>query len=220
MLLAAVCIFARSDVKCAMNHSRLHLPEHRTKMLRAGTIAAGLFPCISIAAAVTLLLTSCSEKSDSARNAKPAAAEQYVLGTPLNFGTTGNARPYQVSGWSAPEPGHTWTDNSVATLRFDVKSSGTSLILRMRMSALTKAPELPSQPVEVKVNGVHVADWEVAAESDYSTPIPAETAGKDNPMTIQFTIPKATSPTKLGMGQDDRTLGLNVAQLTLSAASQ
>ena len=198
-----------------MHHIRFHRLAHRPKVRQLVTRATRLALTISVAAA-TYFLMGCSDKGDSGGSSAPAA--EYVLGTPVRFGTDGNSRGYQVAGWSSPEPGHTWTDGSAAVLRFNLKTKDGALLLRVRMSGLTKAPDLPFQPVEVKVNGVHVTDWQVAGESDYSATIPAEAAKKEEVMTVQFTIPKATSPSALGTGADDRTLGLNVALLTISAA--
>jgi hypothetical protein len=197
-----------------MQHIRFHRREHRPKVDQLVTRAARLGLTISVAAA-TYFLMGCSDKGDS--GGKLPAAE-YVLGTPVRFGTDGNASGYQVAGWSSPESGHTWTDGSTAVLRFNLKAKDGILLLRVRMSGLTKAPDLPFQPVELKVNGVHVTDWQVAGESDYSATIPAEAAKKEEVMTVQFTIPKATSPSALGTGADDRTLGLNVALLTINPA--
>jgi hypothetical protein len=209
--------FAVHGVNAVMYHIDFEWREHQAKVGQLVRRATRLGLTVSVAAA-TYLLIGCSDKGDPGGSSAPVA--EYALGTPVRFGADGNARGYQAAGWSSPEPDHTWTDGSTAVLRFKLKATDVPLRLRVRMSGLTKAPELPFQPVEVKVNGVHVTDWQVAGESDYSATIPAEAIKKEEVMAVQFSIPKATSPSALGTGADDRTLGLNVALLTISAAPQ
>jgi len=85
----------------------------------------------------------------------------------------------------------------------------------MKLTGLTKDPELPYQPVEVYVNDQKVADWQVANEEEFSAPIPQEMTRRGGLLRITLKIPKATSPKALGMSADPRILGVACFDLQL-----
>ncbi len=182
--------------------------------------------CLVVILSVALSGVQAQEKSAAAPSPSSpnvgkasAQAAKYELGTKVSFGTGGNSAAYKGAGWSSEETGHTWTDKPAATLEMKVPKADTSLELTMRMSALVKPPALPFQPVVVTVNGIKVADWEVNSEQDYRATIPKTALDATGGLHIQLSIPKAASPTSLGLGQDDRVLGLNVSELQISAVA-
>jgi len=150
----------------------------------------------------------------------PPTGNRYQFGTLLSFGIGGTAAPFKVSGWSGDEQGHTWTDKSVAVLSFEIDPTNEPLLLRMTLSGLTKEPALPFQPVEVAVNGSKVADWQVSTVSQFSAVIPMDVQRPKGLLTIEFRIPKATSPASLGMSNDERMLGISVSDLKIDKGSR
>ena len=85
----------------------------------------------------------------------------------------------------------------------------------MVIAALTKPPELPWQPVEVHANGQKIADWEVGDTAEFDAAIPGTITRFGGTLTIEFRVPKATSPKALGVNQDSRVLGICVRSLEL-----
>jgi hypothetical protein len=181
----------------------------------------------SVIAVFLLLGCSDSKNEPEAQNTAaptPAGSDAsigapYKLGTKLVFGSGGNGEAYRGAGWSAAEPGHTWSDKPSATLTFQLEPAKDALTLRMRLTGMVKAPELPYQPVEVEANGRLIASWQVGAESDFTAVIPAELVKAGGTLRIQLKIPKSTSPKKLGLGSDDRFLGVSLSELEINTVS-
>jgi hypothetical protein len=89
----------------------------------------------------------------------------------------------------------------------------------MKLTGLVKAPELPYQLVDVQANGTRVASWQVGADSEFTAAIPAELVKKGGTLRIELRIPQSTSPKKLGLGSDDRFLGVSLSELEINSAS-
>ena len=165
--------------------------------------------------AVLAAVAACGESGrTSAGEGKP-----YTLGTKARFGTGGDGVAFLTSGWSSPEAGHTWSDKDSAMLTLRVEPTSEPLVLRMQLSGLKKAPELPSQPVEVLANGTKIANWEVADEAEHTAQIPPEVV-RAEPLRLEFKIPKATTPKQLGLGNDERVLGISLHALQIDKATQ
>jgi hypothetical protein len=140
----------------------------------------------------------------------------YRFGTLLTFGTGGNGDAYEAEGWSTPEVGHTWSDHPQANLSFQIQPSNQPLQLRMKLTGLVKAPTLPFQPVEVLANDTKIAEWNVGPEgTDYATIIPGDLVRGGRTLKIALKIPKATSPKLLGIGDDNRLVGVAISELQI-----
>lgn len=152
----------------------------------------------------------------------PTAADQtarlpeVLYGTKIVFAQGGNSEPYKNSGWSKTEEKFTWSEGTSATLRIPVSATPDTVSLKMRLAALTKAPELPFQPVEIQVNDQKIAEWQVADTSEFVAALPRELTKAGGILTIVIKTPKATSPKALGLGADPRILGICCLDLELS----
>jgi hypothetical protein len=211
-----------------------HRNGSRTSNVCSLTAAKACFYLPSITGAlfltISIVLAGCGEKTTqtaapqseslaSSPTLEPTSrAAQYAVGTKLQFGTGGDGEAFKGPGWSTPELGHTWSDKASATLLFRMEPSASPLTLRMRMNGFIKAPELPFQPVDVDANGTRIASWQVAEDSNYTAIIPAELVKTGGILRIDLKIPKATSPKKLGIGTDDRSLGVSLVELELEAS--
>ena len=87
-------------------------------------------------------------------------------------------------------------------------------MLKATMSGFTKAPELPSQAVEVFINGQQTTHWEIAVKGLVQLLIPVA-AVRDGNLQLEFRLPKATSPASLGISADQRQLALRFYDLEL-----
>jgi hypothetical protein len=152
---------------------------------------------------IGMLLAACSEKS--------------VVGRPIQFGQGGGSEAYRTSGWSHTEQKFTWTEGNSAKLSLPIGKQSGSLNLNVAMAAFTHPPKLPSQPVEVFVNGQKLAEWQVNSNpAGYSVAIPADTIKAGGTLEIEFRTPKAASPKSVGMSEDPRVLGVCVVSLELA----
>ena len=188
--------------------------------LHYASLGFAILPILLFGFALAGCDTSDNAKSDVAAQAPTATPvsstddRTYSYGTKIDFNVGGNAARYKVSGWSAPESEGTWTEGETATLSFAAPPSGGAIIFRATMSGFTKLPELPSQPVDVLVNGAPVTHWEVAAKGLVQMQIPANLV-QGGKMVLEFKLPKAVSPASLGTSVDQRRLGLRFYDLEL-----
>jgi hypothetical protein len=141
----------------------------------------------------------------------------YAYGTPVTFGIDHPGDRYKLRGWHDADGTFTWTGKGPAVLGLRVPPATRPLKLELRLAALTKGPRLPVQPVEVRVNGQKVADWQVGEDLQmFSATVPPELANKDGGlMKIEFIAPKAASPNVLGINADLRSLGIQLHELNL-----
>ena len=155
-------------------------------------------------------------------NRSPTAAErssepaEVPYGTRIVFGQGGNSEPYKVSGWSKTEEKFTWSEGTSAQLRIPVPMTEDAVSLKMRIAALIKPPDLPFQPVEIRVNGEKIADWQVGDTAEFVVAIPHDLTKLGGVLTIDIKTPKATSPKALGLNADPRILGVCCLDLEIS----
>ncbi|MBA2432130.1 MAG: hypothetical protein H0V56_08450 [Chthoniobacterales bacterium] len=134
------------------------------------------------------------------------------------FGADGDSQRFRRSGWSRTEPQFTWTEGGSAQLKFVLPQSTGPVGLRMRLSAFFKEPELPIQPIWVMANNTKVAEWHVAAAEDFKAIIPAQLLPPDGTLQVKLLLSRATSPKALGLGNDERLLGVRCWELEFTRA--
>ena len=162
-------------------------------------------------------LSDVASPSPSPASATDTATDRsYHYGTKINFGASGNAAPYKVSGWNSPEPESTWTAGQAAKLAFKIPPASNAVTFKAVVSGFVKPPELPSQPVTVVINGQEVAHWEIAAKGVAQMDIPAQFT-QNGKLELEFRLPKAASPASLGVSIDERVLGMCFYELELTA---
>jgi hypothetical protein len=137
-------------------------------------------------------------------------------GTSIVFGQGGNSEPYKVSGWSKTEEKFTWSEGTSAQLKIPVSATQDAVSLKMRMAALVKPPDQPTQPVEIWINDQKIAEWQVGDTAEFVAAIPHDLTKGGGVLTIVIKTPKATSPKALGLSADPRVLGICCLDLELS----
>lgn len=162
-----------------------------------------------------LIFTACSERKSEVTESG-TQKEKYVLGTKVQFGIGGNSDAFRSSGWSRPEQDFTWSDGTSAVLTLVIDPSPAPLLFRATIQGLTKEPELPFQPVLVYVNQTQVAEWQVGPRAENSATIPLDLVKSGGTLRIEFKLPKAISPSKLGLSDDPRTLALAMCELQIT----
>jgi len=139
----------------------------------------------------------------------------YEMGAAIDFTDKGNSLLYRDKGWSSPEAWGTWTDGSRATL--DIRFSGMPkgpVRMYVEKAQTLIHPLHPEMPVEVGVNGSHLASWifDSAGISTHQVEIPPGKL-RDGKCGITFDIPNPASPAKLGLSDDVRRLGIGIARI-------
>ena len=169
-------------------------------------------------------IAACDDAAVDSPASSPAAAQSpatqasgdisYSYNTKISFVQGGGAARYQVSGWSHAEPEGTWTDGNSAKLAFAVPPSDKDVVLKATVSGFTKTPVLPTQPVDVFINGEQTTHWEIAAKGLVQLLIPAKSV-QDGKLELEFKLSKVTSPASLGVSGDQRKLGLRFYDLEI-----
>ena len=166
-----------------------------------------------VLAAVIGTLVGCQKAEN--QSASSSAETHYQPGVLIRF-TSGESERFRVTGWSDTEKDCTWTRGRSAKLKFSIAKTHGPLVLKIRLMALIKPPELPFQPVEIDVNGNKLAEWEVGGQpADYVTTIPSAIIGSGE-LEIELKTPKATTPQSLGMNVDRRLLGVCCVEMVIS----
>lgn len=159
----------------------------------------------SFATTIVMLLAGCGERS--------------VVGQQIQFGQGGGSEAYRKAGWSNTEQKFTWSEGNSARLSLPIGKESGALNLNVAMAAFTHPPELPSQPVEVFVNGQKLAEWQVDSNAaGYYVTIPPDTVKGAGTLEVEFRTPKAKSPKSFGGSEDFRVLGVCLASLELTKA--
>jgi hypothetical protein len=171
-----------------------------------GILGGGLFFLFThVSAQKTSPATS--QPTTPATASSPASAiSGNVVGQVIQF--TSDSERYRVSGWSKTEGNYAWTEGISARIALPIPADAGALTLKMTLRGLTQPPALPSQPVEVYVKDQKVADWQVSETAPFTAEIPAALTKGIKMLTVEFRIPKATSPKTLGMNADGRILGI------------
>lgn len=132
----------------------------------------------------------------------------YPLGTPIDAVDRAAGRLY---GWARPDPGGVWTDRAEAGLgiRLAVRPSG-ALELRARVTAFTHPEKLPRRDVDVLVDETPVARWTFtdARQTERRATIRPELVPPSGRIRIRFRVGDTRSPASLGVGPDDRPIGM------------
>ena len=143
----------------------------------------------------------------------------YAPESVLRFGEGGGSERFRREGWSETEKPFTWALGPRAKLKFKLPPGNRPLGLRMRLAGMNKPPEVPYQPVEVRVNGTTVAHWQVALRADFTAVIPLHVVRKKPHLAIELRFPAATSPKSLGLNADSRLLAVSCFELQISKAT-
>ncbi len=194
-----------------MTRTLLHLHSHDWINAPKNTPFLLLVSTLSLA----LGLFSACDRSDTVTESSSGTPE-LQFNSKMAFSKGGNADAYKVGGWSQTEEKFTWLEGTSARLRVQLPSAKETVTLKARLAALTKTPELPAQPVEVYINDTKIAEWQVAETSEFTVALPNEITKSGGVLTIEFKMPKATSPKTLGLSSDSRILGICFHDLEFS----
>ena len=133
--------------------------------------------------------------------------------TTIDF-TTRDAEKYLWYGWSMAEAESRWSNATHATLIFSLREI-TPLTLKLRMAAFLVPQKLEEQRVTVILNGRNLSTLSLRNSelADFSLSLPADSLREKN--ILDFQILGAVTPASLGVGEDQRQLGIRVATVAV-----
>ena len=139
----------------------------------------------------------------------------YSFGEKLRFGAGSRGRRFLGAGWSAPEPGHCWSDGPRATIALPLAHAPTGdVVLRMRCRGYRPSPAAPAQQVRVTLGGQPLATFEAGDMAWHELSVPRDHAAGGE-LVVGLEFPRAASPAALGISGDPRTLGITLDALVL-----
>jgi hypothetical protein len=166
---------------------------------------------------ITILLTGCSSKPESAPTATSGGSGAYKFGDTIDFSSP-IATPYLLGGWSGPENGWgDWTVGPESELLFDIPDIGSSdLALEAKMHPFVPAAR-PKFSTIVYANGDRIAKWDFNAGEDPAprTALIPRSALHGSSLRIKLENSDPRSPSETGGGADSRKLSLALMSVTL-----
>ena len=141
----------------------------------------------------------------------------YVAGQRIDFSSAGSGQRYVRSGWSVGESWGRWSLGKTALLRLRLSPlpPASSISLQLRLLAYVNDRH-PEQNVAVSVNGKQVRNLSFHAEQkggEAREETIAANVGADGEIALSLYTPDAASPRSLGLGDDDRVLGVGLVSL-------
>ena len=134
--------------------------------------------------------------------------------TGITFGANGNLREFSPVGFApSPDAVSTWTEAPVAELSFRLPPLRHDVHLSIEVFPYLADGLIPQQTCWVHFNGLFVHFCTVRSPLEMSFAISRDLL---NPRAnrLSFTLPNATSPYELHVGDDLRQLGLSFVKLT------
>jgi hypothetical protein len=133
------------------------------------------------------------------------------------FGVSGNFAKWARSGWSRPEPNHTWIDGYEAALEFGMAAPGADQVLAAKLLSVTSPMQ---QHLYAYLNGYLIGM--LVARSDglceCSFPVNHDFFEAANRNVLTFVCPHAVVPADEGLGADQRRLSFAFVELSLLPA--
>jgi hypothetical protein len=127
------------------------------------------------------------------------------------FGQCDLAATGLVSGWSAPEEAHVWSDGPEAVLQVLTEVPRSRVRLTFEGEPFL-APGVERQAMTLFVNGYRVGFWRLAEPRTYTLSVTLEpeqvlTRGETALLSCVWHLPGSARPADLGQGEDTRELG-------------
>ncbi|MDX2186807.1 MAG: hypothetical protein SFV32_07745 [Opitutaceae bacterium] len=143
------------------------------------------------------------------------APPSYRWNQRLSFGHGGQARLFFQKGWSFDEPGFVWTDGPSASLTLGIENPNADLCLQLRCRAFLPEGK-NTQLLKVRINGAIALVWSVGGgEACFEGRIFRHLLSELCTLSVAFEVERPISPMELGMGGDERKLGIAIYELAL-----
>jgi len=134
----------------------------------------------------------------------------------INFGVEGNCEESVAGGWSSPERGFRWMTGVESELRLDQRFVDGDYIIELDLIPFVRPPKLPTQRLNVSVNGIVVGESTLAQSGRFGYRIPAAALAGRHITSVVLTHPDAGRPSDFPPGEDSRLLSVAAARLRMS----
>jgi len=142
----------------------------------------------------------------------PGIEEVYATG----FGAGATGASFLTTGWSSPERAFTWSVGTESVIEIPpLPESGETLVIQLGLRPFVAPPALPSQRLEISVDGRTIGACDLRTQALVEFELPADPARAQAPITVMLGIPGATAPRPLTGAEDDRVLGICLDRLTI-----
>jgi Family of unknown function (DUF6311) len=165
------------------------------------------------------VLVACSQKLRGRSDLSTPAIPGLPVDKNLSTAANGEGLEALRSGWSAPEGWGLWTDGPVARMLLQPNAPPDAPVL-LTVRAHGLALQGQPQKVAVWVDGKYATMWQVlqGAERDYSVALPPR-ASSQTPISVELRVEDPVTPKQLGLGNDERRLGLGMYGFELKTDS-
>jgi hypothetical protein len=130
---------------------------------------------------------------------------QTSIGQTITFGAHGNARQFQLDGWSGPESDWTWTIGGSATILIPAPQAPHGYYLEIDATPALHWPTRPSQPVIISANDERIAVIDLRESCRFAVRFPSPAYSW---IAVRFDIPNSFRPCDFGINGDTRDIGL------------
>lgn len=126
-----------------------------------------------------------------------------------------SSSPFSLCGtWSKPENWGTWSDGPLGKIYIPLKNDGQKMI-SISLLAFADASD-KTQTIELTDDGIHYRTIELNKSSPNEVKVNITPKMRsDGYALLEFKIKKPTSPKSLGIGDDDRQLGIGIIKLEI-----
>jgi len=132
------------------------------------------------------------------------------------FGTGATGVSFLRTGWSTPERAFTWSVGTESVLELPaIADEGASLIVQLLLRPFVVAERLPSQRLELTVNGQAVGACDLQTNAIVEFELPTNPERADAPITLTLGVPNAAAPRPLTGAEDDRVLGICLERIII-----
>jgi hypothetical protein len=131
----------------------------------------------------------------------------------VGFGVGGNGLDYLRDGWSSPEPNFTWSVGKVSVLELPRCPGAGVFIVQLILRPFVVAQALPTQRVDIAVNGQAIGSRDTRTLSVIEFEVPPAVVTGGQPFTVTLGVPNAAQPRPLNGANDDRMLGICLERL-------
>jgi hypothetical protein len=160
--------------------------------------------------AYALSLLPCEARVEAARLASARLARTHLV-----FGLGGNAAGSLGYGWSGQESGYQWAVGERSLLTIANPGQAGDYWLEMEVMPYVVPPLVPSQRLDVLVNGTLVKSYDPVPRGTIGFRVPGHLVAARENAEIVLDHPNAASPMSVQGGRDDRQLAVSFVRLAL-----
>lgn len=139
----------------------------------------------------------------------------FVLGNTIEFGNGGSGQRYLASGWQAPDATGVFSCDVRGRIRVLLISDQRDISLTAILGTPNNVGVYLKQELVLVCNGQALAMYNISDRSEITAMIPSELVGPDRLVEIDFCTNIVARPVDLGVGSDDRVLGIKLESLIL-----